>query len=485
MGHLKTDKRKNGSQESKAEMARSRKLAHACLKGDENAFAELYGLYRTRIYNLCQRIVGNRADAADTTQEVFVSFLNRLDQLDLDNLKVSSYLFAIARYESLDLIEKRRRTSLTADIPEFEGEKIELELDPERNALQDVQHSAVITASNRLPKRQRVALALCELEKLSYREIGEVLELNENAVAQLICRARLRLCQELREDSVVVPAEDDECERAVPLILLSIDGKNDKKEARWLDRHLRRCENCRVNLEAIEEACVSYRSLLPVPATIGFTEVANASSQVLDQYKISAGKAISLKAGIAKWTIRGALATSASVIAVSVISSGGLSPAGDPSFGGSSVEEVFAAHATTVSAQDRTDGKKARRGADRSSNEKSHDTQAPSSSEDNFTGSSTQPSKGSNRKGKKSRDATWRNSGGDASWTNSSKKKKKSRPTNGRGGGQAPGGQPKSGTPGTPAPKDSDPPAQTPKSGSSRECAVNDTPCLAQQSEEQ
>ena len=59
-------------------VAEERKLAERAVAGDGDAFAELYGRYERRAYNLCLRIVGSEDDAADATQEAFVNVLKRL-----------------------------------------------------------------------------------------------------------------------------------------------------------------------------------------------------------------------------------------------------------------------------------------------------------------------------------------------------------------------------------------------------------------------
>ena len=48
-------------------------LARRAVAGDGDAFAELYTRYEKRAYNLCLRIVGSEDEAADATQEAFVT----------------------------------------------------------------------------------------------------------------------------------------------------------------------------------------------------------------------------------------------------------------------------------------------------------------------------------------------------------------------------------------------------------------------------
>ena len=93
-------------------------------------------------------------------------------------------------------------------------------------------------ASLQLPERQREVLALRDLEELSYDEIGKIMEVNGNTVAQLISRARINLCDEMRGTSLAaVVAPSAECERALPLIATRDDGQLEpaSDDAAWLD----------------------------------------------------------------------------------------------------------------------------------------------------------------------------------------------------------------------------------------------------------
>jgi predicted DNA-binding protein (UPF0251 family) len=130
-------------------------------------------------------------------------------------------------------------------------------------------------ANMRLPEHQREALALRELEELSYDEIATAMETNRNAVAQLISRARINLHDELRGNLLAsVAAPSPECERALPLIASREDGQLDSasRDATWLDAHLADCHRCRLGVEVMREAAASYRAWAPIAATPGMLE---------------------------------------------------------------------------------------------------------------------------------------------------------------------------------------------------------------------
>lgn len=262
------------------------RLAHAAAAGDGQAFARLYDAYEQRIFTFCLRLVGSRDDAADATQEAFLKVLQRLPSLQGRDLNFGAYLFTAARNASYDVIGRRRKADPVDLIPAgarpVVGDDLGfLDEDPERSALLAAQQAAIADANARLPERQREVLVLRELEELSYDEIGEIMGLNRNAVAQLISRARIRLRDELRGTTLsAFTAASPACERALPLLAMRGDGQlRSGDDAAWLDDHLEECATCRVAIEAMDEAGMSYRAWVPVPvaAVLWRTTVARAA----------------------------------------------------------------------------------------------------------------------------------------------------------------------------------------------------------------
>jgi RNA polymerase sigma factor (sigma-70 family) len=254
-------------------------LAQRAAAGDGDAFAELYGRYERRAYNLCYRILGSEDDAADATQEAFVNVLRRLPKLEGRDLAFGSYLFTSARNACYDLIERRRRAEPSDEIPEssipvgdgvggggFGFDPGDPEEDPERNVLLAARQEEIRAANASLPPRQREVLALRELEELSYDEIAEIMEMNRNSVAQLISRARIGLRDALRGTALAsIATSSADCERAVALLAATQDRQRGT-DRDWLEGHLHTCETCRLSREAMEEAGTSYRAWLPIAA---------------------------------------------------------------------------------------------------------------------------------------------------------------------------------------------------------------------------
>jgi RNA polymerase sigma factor (sigma-70 family) len=262
-----------------ATAAEEARLARAAAAGDGSAFATLYERYAQRAYNLAYRIAGSEADAADAVQDAFLNTMRRLPKLaDREQLAFGSYLFTATRNASYDLIQSRQRTQPSEQIPESATplgsgagglglDPGDPEEDPDRKVLLSAQQEEIRAANMRLPERQREALALRELEELSYDEIASIMGMNRNSVAQLISRAQIGLRDELRGTALAsVAASSPQCERALPLIAMRDDGQLEagSGDAAWLDSHLAGCDSCRVGMEAMAEAGVSYRAWTPV-----------------------------------------------------------------------------------------------------------------------------------------------------------------------------------------------------------------------------
>jgi RNA polymerase sigma-70 factor (ECF subfamily) len=290
-----------------------RELARRAAAGDGHAFAQLYDRHEQRVYGFCLRLLGSPHDAADATQETFVRMLARLPSLQNRELNFVAYALTAARNACYDMIEGRRRSEPVSPQPDESsggsqggaghaldrataldgdgllarggGDRGDVALDPERSALLSAAREDVRAANAALPARQREVLALREVELLSYDEIGEIMGLNRNAVAQLVSRARIKLRDLLRGSALAsISTSSQECTRALPLLAALQDGEQGEQgeqgkqgkqgeqgeegeegaELDWLRAHLADCDTCRLGRAAMEEAGTSYRLLAPV-----------------------------------------------------------------------------------------------------------------------------------------------------------------------------------------------------------------------------
>ncbi len=256
----------------RGEDVRDRVLIRKASCGDKPAMEALYRQYCDGIYQSCLRICREPEDAIDAMQDTFMKVFRRLEELDPETLSFRDYLFTSARNACFKVISKRKRVHLKEKIPEQEMKITDdAHSDPERSLMIEEQQKMVRNASTELSTRHYQALVMYELDGFGYAEIGKQLDLDANAVGQLILRARRRLRREVRRRAMLQTDDADDgtqCTRALALLPRKAEGRLDKRGAKWLDSHLETCEACATNLSLMQEVGAGYRAVLP-PALIG------------------------------------------------------------------------------------------------------------------------------------------------------------------------------------------------------------------------
>ena len=162
---------------------RDHALIERCLRGDRRALEELIKEYEKPVYNVAYRILGNRDDAADITQAVFLKVFERLGQYD-PSYKLFSWIYRIAINESINQRNRGRMEQPLGD-DDFEA-AARPEDEVQAGQLSDVIQSALMT----LQEDYRVVVVLRHFSELSYRDIGDVLHIPEKTVKSRLYSAR-------------------------------------------------------------------------------------------------------------------------------------------------------------------------------------------------------------------------------------------------------------------------------------------------------
>jgi RNA polymerase sigma-70 factor, ECF subfamily len=168
-------------------------LLAAHLRGDAGAFGELVARHERRIYGLCLRILGNREDAEDATQEAFLAALRKASSFRRA-AAFSTWLYRIAVNAATDQARRRGRARLATLEPEDAG----LAVAP-GSELGEVVASAVAvqTALTQVPEEFRVAVVLCDLYRIPYADAAQILEVPVGTVKSRVFRGRLALAEHL------------------------------------------------------------------------------------------------------------------------------------------------------------------------------------------------------------------------------------------------------------------------------------------------
>lgn len=170
----------------------SDELLAACRAGDREAFGRLFDLCRDRVYAIALGISGDRAAAADVSQEVFMKLLTRMAQFE-GRARFTTWLYRMVVNAAVDQQRASRRlTTLPESIP-----------DPRRHDddyARRERRRTIERAVQALPAKLRAPLVLRHVEGLAYDEIARVLNLSAGTVASRLSRAHTRLARELSGD---------------------------------------------------------------------------------------------------------------------------------------------------------------------------------------------------------------------------------------------------------------------------------------------
>jgi RNA polymerase sigma-70 factor (ECF subfamily) len=146
-------------------------LIRKARQGDVEAYNLLISRWEKRVYNYLLRIVGDREEALDVSQDVFLKAYQNLRKLD-DSTRFASWLFRIAHNEAFSTFRKRRPERETAGQAELNGDDA-----PEaRTPVFPIELSiAVTTALHKLPEEQREAVILKIYQGFKFEEMAEIL----------------------------------------------------------------------------------------------------------------------------------------------------------------------------------------------------------------------------------------------------------------------------------------------------------------------
>jgi len=188
--------------------------------GDGTAFEELVLRYQNRLLTVLEHLVGNREQAEDLTQDVFLRVFRARERY-APEAKFSTWLFTIANNVASNALRSRSRRR-EIGVPEGNGaDSMPLSLEqmakaasgfmPTRNLDKSEQAEMVRHAVANLSERQRMALLLAKFEGMSYQDIAQTMDLSVQAIKSLLSRARVNLKEMLTPyvESGVRPDEEN------------------------------------------------------------------------------------------------------------------------------------------------------------------------------------------------------------------------------------------------------------------------------------
>lgn len=162
--------------------------------GDESAFARLFDRHQERVVRFTYRFVGNRAQAEELAQDIFVKLFRNAKSYR-PTAQFKTFLFRIATNHCLNEMRRpsRRTERSTDELPDHPEDAETPEKTLEARHLEKTIQGALKAMS----ERERAAFCMCRFEGLSYRDIASALDASEGAVKSLIHRATLQVTEQL------------------------------------------------------------------------------------------------------------------------------------------------------------------------------------------------------------------------------------------------------------------------------------------------
>jgi RNA polymerase sigma factor (sigma-70 family) len=162
------------------------------LAGEQHLYAEMVDKYKSYAYTIAQKILQNRPDAEEATQDAFIKAYHHLKGFNQQS-KFSTWLYRIVFNTAISYKRKNKQQfqGLENTFVEYRGESEGMLEKTDRKKFLNL-------AMAKLNEADRTALTLFYLEEFSLEEISEITGMQANTAKVRIHRARLRLADELK-----------------------------------------------------------------------------------------------------------------------------------------------------------------------------------------------------------------------------------------------------------------------------------------------
>ena len=164
--------------------------------GDAAAFDQLMMAHQQRVMATAWRMLGNREDARDAAQEVFLRLYKHLHKYDPQQ-DFSGWLYRIIINVCRDAARKRKNNHSSFEAETKAGHLSELMSNDnsEHAAIKSEQHAIVMKALSTLTEKERTVIVLRDLEGLSTAEVAQILGSSPTTIRSQISTARTKIKQ--------------------------------------------------------------------------------------------------------------------------------------------------------------------------------------------------------------------------------------------------------------------------------------------------
>lgn len=173
------------------------------LCNDEVGFAQLIRRYQNLVFATCFRLLSNKTDAEDLSQEVFLEVFRSIEHLkNTDDM--SGWIYRISYTKCISHLRRRNPAKVS---PGIDPEQVTLQMEnaangsqqdsPQQTLEQKEAAAHLFGKIDKLPEKQKRAFLMHKFEGYSHKEICEALSLSQASVESLIYRAKISLKKSL------------------------------------------------------------------------------------------------------------------------------------------------------------------------------------------------------------------------------------------------------------------------------------------------
>jgi len=170
-------------------------LVQRAKQHDQEAFARLYDEYFDKIYRYVALKIGDKTEAEDMTQQVFLKALQSISSFKWKGVPFSAWLYRIAHNQVVDYLRKKKRRPAT--LMDESLVSSDSENNPQLMVERNIDTERLLSATQRLTDAQREVISLRFTSELSTAQVAEIMGKSQGAIKALQHSAIVALRKEL------------------------------------------------------------------------------------------------------------------------------------------------------------------------------------------------------------------------------------------------------------------------------------------------
>lgn len=176
---------------------------HRILNGETSAFKYLVESHQAMVFTIAFKILGNREEAEDVAQEVFIKCFKALERFNHKS-KFATWLYRIAYNHSIDTLKKKKKSRNVSGFDDTNFKESNFEDAPACRMDNKLIENAVNDAIANLPEEDRMITFLYYYDEQPLKEIAEIIGIKENHVKIKLHRIRLKLSRQLEAKKEII-----------------------------------------------------------------------------------------------------------------------------------------------------------------------------------------------------------------------------------------------------------------------------------------